>query len=475
MRTKIAMLSLLAAACGSPRDEAPAPRAAATNVAVAEPPPPRPAPGVDLDEVPAVPPRGQRRAHGEAAPIDFTSDRAPVKLDPPTPPRGGAATFTFADANGGEPRLGWVARIPEANQLPSVAYGNGRVYVSGGFESVSMYALDAEQGQVVWSSQALEDNGPTAPLYQDEDVVFNTESCTLFVMDAKSGRKKWFKFLGDPTLSQPAVADGLVFAQHPGGSGPELTAYKLKNGAEVWTRSIDGELLGAPIIHGDSIYFSTIGGITYRFLRANGRRVWAKSLHATSAPWVVGDELYLSRRGKGVEEQVVVANADGKVLRTHRAAKAEYLGDVPSSLDDWKKVWAFEGSRPVVVDGTRYEAMGGVVAASDAATGESFWSRRYAKHEGKRSTGSVVVAGPQVVLATRDGKLFGLDVDTGYTLWSYDLGRPVIAQPVVAKGWVYVTTTDGTVVGLEVADATLDGWHMWGGNPQHDGPVLQKV
>jgi Ca-activated chloride channel homolog len=462
------ILALMLAACGTPPTTAP--QAAAAPLA----PVLRPQPGADLDGPLPAPKRGKRVAHGAALPIDFTSDRAPVALHPPTPPRGGATTFTFADANGGEQRLGWVAKIPESNQLPSVAYGNGRVYVSGGFESVSMYALDAEQGQVIWSSQSLEDNGPTAPLYMEENVIFNTESCTLFVMDAKTGRKKWFKFLGDPTLAQPAVADGLVYAQHPGDGGSVFTAYKVASGDEVWSRQIDGELLAAPVIHGDSVYFTTIGGTTYRYQRKTGKRVWAKELRATSAPWVVGDELFLSRRGKGAEEQIVVANADGKLLRTARSTKAEYLDDVPTSLGDWKKVWAFEGSRPVVVDGTRYEAMGGQVQASDASSGEAFWTRRYAKHEAKRSTGSVVVAGPQVVLATRDGKLFGLDVDTGYTLWSYDVGSPVVAQPIVAKGWVYVTTIDGTILGLDVADPTLDGWHMWGGNPQHDGPVTAK-
>ena len=463
-----ASIILIVAACGSSHDAAPRDKPPESPVV-------RPEPGADLDGPIAAPVRGKRTAHGAAAPLDFTADRAPVAIKLPAPPRGGAATFTFADANGGEERRAWVARIPESNQLPSVAYGSGRIYVSGGFESVSFYALDAEEGRVLWSSQNLEDNGPTAPIYQDENVMFNTESCTLFVMDAQTGRKKWFKFLGDPTLSQPAAADGLVFAQHPGGTGPELSAYKIKNGDTAWTRSIDGELLAAPVIHGDSLYISTIGGSTYRFERATGKRVWQKRLRATSAPWVVGDELFLSRRGKGVEEQIVVAAADGATLRTARNTKADYLGDVPGSLDDWKKVWAFEGSRPVVVDGTRYEAMGGIVQASDATSGEAFWSRRYAKGEGKRSTGTVVVAGPQVVLATRDGKLFGLDVDTGYTLWSYDVGHPVVAQPIVAKGWVYVTTIDGTIVGLDVADATLDGWHMWGGNPQHDGLVARPA
>jgi Ca-activated chloride channel family protein len=77
-------------------------------------------------------------------------------------------------------------------------------------------------------------------------------------------------------------------------------------------------------------------------------------------------------------------------------------------------------------------------------------------------------------VSSRGGQVFGLDVDTGYTLWSYDLGKPIVAEPIVAKGWVYATTADGYVVALDVADPTLDGWHMFGGNPAHDGPVVPK-
>ena len=107
---------------------------------------------------------------------------------------------------------------------------------------------------MLWASQALEDNGPTAPVYDDERVIFNTESCTLFVIDARTGKKLWFKYLGDPTLSQPAVAEGLVYASHPSPVGQALTAFRIKDGARVWTRRIDAELLAAPVAFGGAVY-----------------------------------------------------------------------------------------------------------------------------------------------------------------------------------------------------------------------------
>ena len=369
-------------------------------------------------------------------------------------------------------RAAWIARIPEAVQLPAVAYGDGRVYVSGGFESVSFYALDAHSGEVQWMTTNLEDNGPTAAVFDDGRLVFNTESCTLFALDAKTGRRLWFKNLGDPTLAQTAVSDGLVFASHPDKDrgGQALSAYRARDGEPVWTRPISAELLAAPVVAGDSVYATTTTGVTYRVRRATGGLVWARDFDATTAPWIAGGELYVTRQVHGVEQQIVVDADRGAVVREQQPVAGKYVWDVPSDISDSKAVWAFEGSRPVVDRGVRYVAMGGAIHASDAASGEPLWDRRYAGKEQARSVGSVALAGSAIVVATREGRLFGLDIDTGYTLWSYDLGHAVVAEPVVAKGWVYAATTDGYVVAVDVADATLDGWHMFGGSPGHDGP-----
>lgn len=438
------------------------------GAAVAAPAPPAPTlpPGAVLEAPPPAPIRGERHAAGKGLVLALGKDRAALPLRLPAPPRGGAAPFVFADE-----REGWVARIPESYRLPSVAYGDGRVFVSGGFESTSMYALDAHDGHMLWASQQLEDNGPTAPSYQDGRVIFNTESCTLFVVDGRTGKKLWFKTLGDPTLAQPSVADGLIFASHPTPSGGQaLSAYNIANGDEVWARDVDGELLAAPVLGGDSIYAATITGRLYRFARASGKRVWQKPIRATSAPWVAGEELFLSRADGGKELTVAVATGDGTILRTGPAATAPWLGDVPRDMNDWQKVWGFEGSRPVLAGGVLYQSMGGALTARDPKTLAPFWTR-----DGKndvRSLGAVAVAGPQVVVATRAGEIYGLDVDTGYTLWAYAIGKPVFAQPVIAKGWIYASTADGEVVALHVGDATLDGWHMWGGSPGHDGAVM---
>jgi outer membrane protein assembly factor BamB len=119
--------------------------------------------------------------------------------------------------------------------------------------------------------------------------------------------------------------------------------------------------------------------------------------------------------------------------------------------------------------------MGSEVHASDAQTGEALWVRDYADGAGQRAVTSVALAGPQLGVSTHDGQLVGLDIDTGYTRWAYAIGREVVAEPVIARGWVYAPTKDGYVLALNVGDRSLAGWHLCGGNPAHTGPVVAPI
>jgi Ca-activated chloride channel family protein len=427
-------------------------------------------PGADLAGPIAPPPTAGTGAMPDrpVAPLDLGRDRPPLRLPIPTLDPGGSADIA---APGGA--TGWVTRIPESTQLPAAAFGDGRIYITGGFSSYSFYALAAETGRIEWSATGLDDNGPTAAVYDDGEVLFNTESCTLFALDARTGKKLWSRWLGDPTLAQVAVAGGRVFAAHPSQDGDSmLSAFRTRDGGRLWSRRVGGELLAAPVVAGGAVYASTIHGVTIRFDAASGRRAWSQRLGATTAPWIAGDRLFVTRRRGKSEDQIVVSAASGVILAEHHHLDGgRQAADVPVNLDSWPRVWAFEGSRPVVLDGVRYVAMAGELRATDATSGAPLWARRFAAAPLRRSLGAVALAGPAVVVATRDGQIYGMDVDTGYTLWAYDLDQPVVAQPIIAGGWVYATTARGYVVGLRVADPTLDGWHMFGGSPGHSGPA----
>ncbi len=231
------------------------------------------------------------------------------------------------------------------------------------------------------------------------------------------------------------------------------------------------------------MFVTTLDGVVHRFSQRTGRVIWARRLHATSAPWLHAGTVHVTRRAveqgedgrrHAVERAVVLSQANGETIRELDAVDASF---VPAQIFDGstQSGWAFEGSRPTIVDGRSYQTIGNEVHCRNADTGELLWRREYTDEVRTRPASSPAIAGAQLVFGTSDGALYGLDIDTGMTTWAYEVGEPITSQPTIAHGWVYASTTRGGVVALEVSDDTLDGWHMWGGNARHAGPVVGDV
>ncbi|MDQ3036841.1 MAG: PQQ-binding-like beta-propeller repeat protein, partial [Myxococcota bacterium] len=433
-------------------------------------PPPR-----DLPGAAARPPEPEIPADTTPLSARF----APRPLPIPRVSGGRSGRFTF-DGH----RRGWFARLPESRQNPlTPVYAQGRVMVGGGFTSHTFYAFDARTGELDWRA-AAPDGGPTAAIVEDGKVLFNTESCTLFAVDVRTGRQRWSRWLGDPLMGQPAAANGRVFSGHiRDGGGFGFTAMDLDTGRILWTRPMPADVLNAPVLDGSDVYFTTMEGTVWRLDQASGRVLWRRRLDATSAPWLHQGTVHVARRerrrsAEGAQETLEIASvlgtSDGATIREHEGAHAAFLPPRPDS-GGVEAGWAFEGSRPTIIDGRAYQTIGNEVQARDAESGALLWRRQYTAETRTRPASSPAIAGAQLVFGTRDGVLYGLDIDTGMTAWAYQVGEPIAAQPTVAHGWVYATTTRGGLVALEVSDSSTDGWHMWGGNAQHSGPVVGDI
>ena len=48
-----------------------------------------------------------------------------------------------------------------------------------------------------------------------------------------------------------------------------------------------------------------------------------------------------------------------------------------------------------------------------------------------------------VFVGSNDGRVYGLDLASGKTVWEYEAASPVTSSPAVAKGKVVVATADG--------------------------------
>jgi outer membrane protein assembly factor BamB len=91
---------------------------------------------------------------------------------------------------------GWIVRVPGGRPIATPAYADGMLFVGGGYGSHEFYAFNANTGDLVWKINTGDD-GPTAAVVEGGYVGFNTESCTVLVVDEKTAKIIWKEWLGD--------------------------------------------------------------------------------------------------------------------------------------------------------------------------------------------------------------------------------------------------------------------------------------
>ena len=118
--------------------------------------------------------------------------------------------------------------------------------------------------------------------------------------------------------------------------------------------------------------------------------------------------------------------------------------------------------RPAVVDGVLYaDSTDGVLAAIDASSGKTLWSKSSRTHgwfgwgDKKRKdvfyAGGPAVSGDLLAVGTLDGHVYGIEAKDGSPRWEATLGSEVLTTPVISRDLVVVRTGDGRLYGLDAS------------------------
>jgi outer membrane protein assembly factor BamB len=323
---------------------------------------------------PAAPVAGASQPPGQdflAAVVDMNSPKHPV----PEPDfrAGHVQNLEFNPESIKKTRSGFAIQMPSGTAVATPAVKDGRLYVSGGFSCMEFYCFDAKTGAFIWGKE-LDDDGASAPLVYDDVIIFNTESCTIFALDAAKGDLLWAHWLGDPLMSVPTAAGGRVYTTYPveeaaeigkferpadageeatkpeknknGGKQSEkdkkpiipthvLICFHAKTGKVLWQRWIDTECMSAPVAVDDRLYVTTLSGTLYEVRQADGKILAARRLRTTSAPVAVGRYLYYTRRTDSEKEGEKISEA---IVRLDRTSGLEvYLTcSRPAPYLDWR-------------------------------------------------------------------------------------------------------------------------------------------
>jgi Ca-activated chloride channel homolog len=474
----------------------------------------------------AVVPKEPQKVAEAPKPVRIDLSRA-VKVSLPGPGQDlQPATFKTADG-----REGWVVRIPGGRPLATPAYSKGRLFVGGGYGSHEFYAFDAKTGRLVWKTNTGDD-GPTAAVVEDGLVAFNTESCTLVVVDEQTGKMVWQEWLGDPLMSQPAVSKGRLYMAYPKGQrkgqrvpqknqkkqadeeqgSHRLLCADLRTGKHLWERAISGDVISAPVVSDGKVYATTFDGTSYSFDAATGELVWKKENAGTSAPVVVANEVVITQKeerdGKAYEAVHRLDARRGEATTRGPLARSEagYLGkdkgggvaikqEAQASLDSsvgfgsapeaaqlhranehlgGKTVvggWAYQGSRAAYSKGRMLNAQGRYLNSINAEDGRFAW--RAEVSGGGLAEDAQVFSPPALgeeflYLSSALGHLLSVGQKDGRLGFMYHFPEPMVFQPALAEGAVYAGTSGGLLICLKTGSKDADGWYAWGGNGEHN-------
>ena len=451
---------------------------------------------------------------------------------------------------------GWVVRVPGGRPLATPAYSNGTLFVGGGYGSHEFYAFDAKTGRMVWKVNAGDD-GPTAAVVEDGLVAFNTESCTLVVVDEKTGKLVWQEWLGDPLMSQPAVSKGKLYMAYPAGQRGHANAIQqhampnsqqsaaahviakpvqntkpndpkkdeneevgshrllcadLKTGKHIWERAISSDVISAPVVSEGKVYFTTFDGTSYSLDAADGTLVWKKKNAGTSAPLVVAGNVVVTqkeaREGKAYEglQRLDAKAGTAKDEKLHASEEAKYLdkdkgggvainqqaqgaldssvgfGSAPASAELGKANdhlgvktvvggWAYQGSRAAYSKGQMLNAQGRYLNSIGADDGRFKWRAEVSGNglaEGAQVFSPPALGDEFLYLSSSLGHILSVGQEDGRVGFMYQFPEPMVFQPALAGGSVYVGTSNGLLICLKTGSADADGWYAWGGNGEHN-------
>lgn len=412
---------------------------------------------------------------------------------------------------------GWVVRLPGGRTLATPAYYKGKIFVGGGFGSHEFYAFNATTGALAWQYHT-NDDGPTAAVVENGLVAFNTESCTVYVLDAQTGKCLWSEWLGDPLMSQPAIADGRLYIAYPGGqrghaSGHRLLCADVRTGKHLWDKPITADVITAPVIDKEKVFVTCMDGTSFCMNAKTGEQIFRKANGGTSAPLVARGHVIVARKQMQKAtafEELTRMNAEGQPRDTFASSAAPYLQGAtngmigPQGADakyfysaqdssvgfssapaaaNLKKAesnmgissvvgaWGYQGARAAYKGGNIINTQGTRINTVDDATGQVKWS---AHTKGKIVTGRTQVFSPpslgkdNMYLCSGDGHLVAVAQKDGELRFSYDTKQPISFQPALAQGNVYIGTANGMVLCIQPGGVDADGWSSWGGNAQHN-------
>jgi len=274
----------------------------------------------------------------------------------------------------------------------------------------------------------------TPVLYKDT-IIFGSDCGTLWCLDSKTGRLKWWHSVKDTTrkgiISSPClVGDRVYFGAYSG----ELVCLNAGTGNIVWSRKVCDWIGSSPCFANGFIYVGLEfkgkenGGALACFDALTGDRRWAhfftKQLH--------GSPVFAPSR-----QMIVLGTNDGTVC--------SFEHDTGKLVQELKGLRAVKYHVAIKEDLAVFGAFDGRVYVWNYVTGEV----RFTYQTDDLIYMRPLIVGNRAFVGSSDHQLVVVDLDTMTLVASLDVGEKIHSSPSFINGIVYFGTSKGELFGID--------------------------
>jgi len=279
----------------------------------------------------------------------------------------------------------------------------------------------------------------------DSNVVFAaTEAGYVAAFSRDKGKKLWRVNTKLRLGGGVGVGESHIYV---GSYEGDVLALNRDNGEIAWQTNVASEVLAAPQEDNGVVVVPTSDGHLYGHRSDNGQRIWthqrqtpALILQGASAP-VPLDDRVLSGFASGHLDMLNIA--DGKLIWSVTAG-------VPQGRTELERIVDIDSDIVVHNDIIYVASYQGRVSALNIDSGRPLWSRELSSYAGLAADNNALY------VSDADDKVWALDLSTGATLWRQEkLQRRSITGPVLHDDYVVVADFDGYIHWLSKADGSF--------------------
>lgn len=336
-----------------------------------------------------------------------------------------------------------------------------QLYSQEGLYSPNYYSLDATNGKYIWGLE-LGETGISPAVYHDGILLINTASCTLYAIEAKTGKLLWSKWLASYVYSTPTAADKSVFVVYNHGGFPVTVSFDLRTGKLNWMQRVDNEVIACAVVDGAEVHVASQNGSYYVFDKTNGKIIkTSKTYKLVSSPTLSRDKIYLTA-SFDKQEQLIVLNRKTLELEKKYPAKLTAVKISGERNVDETDQMNFNGSHPIVYKGKVVLLLDSKrIMAFDALSEALLWEKQVSTNSDQLP----IVANDKVIITSSNGELTSYNIMTGASSLIKKFEDPIEGQAISANGFLYIAAAGIIRV---IKNTQQYQWNQWNKDATHN-------